>query len=253
MEKNKVRQKLKEFADLNMTGMYIGIDGCRGGWITAVYDGKQICIEKFASISAILSKYHTFDEMLIDMSIGLPSTPADVRPDAAARKIVSPRTSTIFAVPSRQAVYEVTEKLQMEANKRALGKGLSKQTMAIIPKIRELDQYLVQHREYANVIKESHPEVCFARLNGAVVMSKKSKADGLSERIDILNKHLSNLDKQFIVDTAHTLKCNADDIVDAIVLAVTGCLNAQNKCEVIPKHVQKDEKNLKMQMIVPLI
>lgn len=83
------------------------------------------------------------------------------------------------------------------ANLKALNKSLAAQTRAIIPKMRELDEFLNLHKEYKNVIRESHPEVCLYRLNGKVVMSKKSEQDGLQERgikyqfIDMKEKGMS--------------------------------------------------------------
>ena len=44
-----------------------------------------------------------------------------------------------------------------------IGKSLAKQTMAIIPKIREVDEFLESHPEYKNRLCESHPELGFAR------------------------------------------------------------------------------------------
>lgn len=229
----------------------IGVDGCKGGWICALYDHGKLRIEKYADLDQIVSVYPEFDEFLMDMVIGLPSCETDLRPDTVARKIVVPRTSTIFAVPSRQAVYKDTREEQIEENMKALGKSLGSQTRAIIPKIREVDMFFEEHPKYKNVIKESHPEVCFARLNGKVVMSKKSDLEGLAERIRILSQYLPELHANQILGKSRELKCNPDDIIDAICLAVTGNLNIQGKGETIPENVQTDAKVLRMQMIIP--
>ena len=42
------------------------------------------------------------------------------RPDGIAKKIMQPRTSTVFTVPARQAVYELTKEKQREANISAI-------------------------------------------------------------------------------------------------------------------------------------
>lgn len=231
----------------------IGVDGCRGGWIAAVFDHGELRIEKYPDIAQIISVYPRFDEFLIDMVIGLPSSNSDLRPDSEARKIIVPRTSTIFPVPSRQAVYRDTEADQIAANKEVLGKSLAKQTMALIPKMREIDMFLDENQEYKNQIKESHPEVCFARLNGNVVMSKKSQKDGLEERMKILSQYLPELQIDKILAKSRECRCNADDIMDAICLAITGNLNLQGKGEAIPKNVQEDAKGLRMQMIIPAV
>ena len=235
---------------IDMKSTCIGVDGCKGGWIAAVLQDGKLQINKYDSMKTILSMYPEFDEFLIDMVIGLPSNGAHVRPDAEARRLIPGRTSTIFAVPSRQAVYADTEEEQVEENKKALGKGLAKQTMAIIPKIRELDSFLNTEIQYKNVIKESHPEVCFARLNGAVIMTKKSHYEGMSERIHILKKFI-DIDDNLVLTKAKELKCNADDIVDAICLSVSANLEYQGKGETIPAEPMMDNNGLVMRMVMP--
>ena len=237
---------------LNKDSLCIGVDGCRNGWIAAVLERGELRIEKFNVIDDIVDKYKEFTEFLIDMVIGLPSNDSYIRPDTTARKLIPGRTSTIFAVPSRQAVYANSELEQIRENKKALGKGLAKQTMAIIPKMREIDVFLNKNQEYKNVIKESHPEVCFSRLNGEVVMSKKSERDGMIERIQILNKFLPWLTSSYVLQMSKLHRCNVDDIVDAICLAVTGNLYAQGKGECIPESPMEDECGLMMRMIIPL-
>ncbi len=229
----------------------IGVDGCKGGWIVAVINNGNIQIDKFVSIEAIVGTHTKFDSFLIDMVIGFPNTPKDVRPDTFARKIVSPRTSTVFAVPCREAVYADTEEEQICQNVKRLGKGLAKQTMAIIPKMRELDKFLNRQEQYKNQIRESHPEVCFARLNGSVVMSKKGQKEGMVERVNILKEYLPVLTCNLIEKKAREFGCNQDDIVDAVCLAVTGWLSMHGQTEAIPPHPQEDACGLKMQMIIP--
>lgn len=238
---------------LKRDSLCIGVDGCRGGWIAAVIEQEEVRIEKYPNMDKLITQYPAFDNMLVDMVIGLPGNQEqyDNRPDSTARRLIAPRTSTIFAVPSRQAVYEDAEEDQVRVNKQMLDKGLAKQTMAIIPKMREMDIFLTEHSKYKKVIKESHPEVCFARLNGAVVMSKKAEPDGLMERVQILSQYLSDLSSSFVIRKAKELHCNADDIVDAICLAVTANLDLQGKAEAIPENVMVDDHGLRMQMVIP--
>lgn len=231
----------------------IGIDGCKGGWIAAVMEYGEIRIEKYRCMEELVYRYKNFDNMLIDMVIGLPGNLSqyDNRPDSVARRLIAPRTSTIFAVPSRQTVYECDKESQVRANRQALGKGLSAQARAIIPKMRELDEFLLDNEKYKNVIKESHPEVCFSRLNGSVVMTKKAQYEGLVERVDILSRFIPEMTYKYITRRAMELKCNADDIVDAVCLAVTANLDVQGMAEEIPQDIQMDDAGLKMQMVIP--
>lgn len=229
----------------------IGVDGCKGGWIAAVLDHGTLKIERYASIDYIVDTYPDFQEFLIDMVIGLAGKREHVRPDNFARGIIKERTSTIFPAPCRQAIYAKNIAEAYDENVRVLGKKFTPLTVGIFPKIREMDEFLQKNEGYKNVIRESHPEVCFARLNGRTVMSKKSDPEGMYERIQILNQYIPDLALNKISLAAKNYRCNVDDIIDAICLAVTANLAEQGLCEAIPANPMKDDTGLYMQMVIP--
>ena len=232
-------------------GLYIGADGCRGGWIACILDHGEFRMEKFDSIEALVSVCPKFDAFLIDMVIGLRSNSDQIRPDKLARKELRNRASVVFPAPCRQAVYAETEEEQKRANIRIFGKSLSKQTINIIPKIRELDEYLYRHTEYRNRILESHPELVFSRLNDSVVMSRKKESIGFTQRANILKKYLPENHLSDLRQSAKEFKCNPDDLLDAVCLAVTAALSAGGMCNTIPDNPQQDENGLYMKMTVP--
>lgn len=232
-------------------GRFIGVDGCRGGWIAAVVENGRLKVERYETICQLVNAYPTFDSFLIDLPIGLQESAEEIRPDDEARQLLAPRTSTVFPVPSRQAVYADGEEKQKRANFQILGKSLAKQSLAIIPKIREVDEFLSEHCQYKNLICESHPELCFARLNGSVLLSRKKEFTGFAEREHVLAEYLDKEDLKGLWYKAKELRCHPDDIMDAVCLAVTAGLKAQNLCESIPASPQTDARGLLMQMIVP--
>lgn len=229
----------------------IGVDGCKGGWIAAILKQGNLKIEKIITINDVVKRYPDFDEFLIDMVIGFPSSKNHVRPDTYARQIIKERTSTVFPAPCRQAVYAKTVAEAYVENEKVLGKKFTPLTVGIIPKMRELDSFFQNKPQYKNIIKESHPEVCFARLNKRTILSKKSEIDGMEERIKLLSEYIPNLSLNKIATLAKSMKCNIDDIVDAICLTVTANIVAQNCFEIIPKNPMRDETDLLMQMVIP--
>lgn len=233
-------------------GLFVGVDGCKGGWVAASINNRQLYLKKYNDFSKMVFEIAQFDGMLVDMVMGLPSNieQYEKRPDGIARKIV-PRTSTVFAVPSRQAVYEFTKEKQKEANLSAVGKSLSEQTIAIIPKMREVDEFLLSNEKYVNVIRESHPEACFARLSGGFLMTKKSEKGGIADRVQVLSMFLQDLSVEYVRKFAKKLGCKPDDILDAICLAVTANLDAQGRTEIMPENPSTDDKGIKMQMVIP--
>ena len=239
-------------------GQYVGIDGCRNGWIAAVLDYGNLRIERYETILDIMREFPTADAYLIDMAIGLPECieEAKKRPDKTARKELGKHGSTVFPIPCRQAIMvdpndpQAVVKMR-ELNRSVLEKSLSAQSINIIPKIRELDEFLDEHREYKNVLCESHPELCFTRLNGRALMMKKKTVEGLEERRRILEKYLKNGMMDGIQVRAKELRCMPDDIMDAVCLAVSAALKAHGMCETIPEEPETDVRGLVMQMIVP--
>lgn len=231
----------------------IGVDGCKGGWIAAILKQGKLEINRFNNIDEIVNEYSNFDEFLIDMVIGLQGNKIHVRPDTYARQIIKERSSTIFPAPCRQAVYADTVAEAYDANERVLGKKFTPLTVGIMPKIKELDSFLQKNTQYKNRIKESHPEVCFARLNGKTLLSKKSENDGIVERFNILTRYIPELSLTNLQALAKNLKCSIDDIVDAICLTITANMASQGYYEIIPKIPMEDETALLMQMIIPLL
>ena len=241
-------------------GQYVGIDGCRNGWIAAILDYGNLRIERYETILDIMREFPTADAYLVDMAIGLPECieESEKRPDKAARKALGRHCSTVFPIPCRQAVRvdpnnpQAVVKMR-ELNLSVLEKSLSAQSINIIPKIRELDEFLDDHREYKNVLCESHPELCFTRLNGRALMMKKKTAEGLEERRSILEKYIEKGMMDGIQVRAKDLRCMPDDIMDAVCLAVSAALKAHGMCEVIPEEPETDAGGLVMQMIVPKV
>ncbi len=229
----------------------IGVDGCAGGWIAAILENGKLRHERYPSLRELARRYPGFPCLLIDMVIGLRNSPQQIRPDDLARKELGLRGSTIFPVPSRAAVYAENEEEQKRANLLTLGKSLSRQTINIIPKIRELDEFLEENPAYRTCIFESHPELDFARLNGSVLMSRKKEDDGITERVAVLRRYLPDLSVEGLRSKAKELKCNIDDVVDATCLAVTASLAARGQCETIPACPEQDERGLYMRLTVP--
>ena len=185
------------------------------------------------------------------MVIGLRSSANQLRPDDLARKELEFRASTIFPVPCRQAVYEESEEEQKQANIRVLRKSLAKQSISIIPKIRELDEFLDNHPEYRNRILESHPELAFTRLRGSVVWTRKKEFTGFMERVNILDRYLPDKSLTGLWERAKEFKCNPDDLLDAVCLALTAALSAHGMCVTIPENPELDDKGLYMKMTIP--
>ncbi len=207
-----------------------GVDGCRGGWLAFHFDGTNWSENLFREINQLYSASDS-NLILIDIPIGLRTNESNERLcDLEARKILDKRKSSIFPAPSRLAINCNEYRLASQKNKEATGRGLSKQTFGIIPKIREVDNFI--RSEYYNPrkkrIREVHPEVCFWGLNGCSEMEyNKKSALGICARIQLLGAYIKDVNKIFDKTRSRYKKNQVadDDIIDALVCAVTALFN----------------------------
>ena len=205
---------------------YLGIDGCRGGWFLIGLnddDSSRFCLlKKIVELNTYLDPA---DVVLIDVPIGLRGRHPDERIcDKQARKVLRPkRGSSVFPAPSRCALHCDAYAEASERNKACTHRGLSKQSYGILPKIREVDDYL-KNKDRRSKIHEMHPEVCFWALNKrSAMVHKKSISEGYEERLDVLIRYYAQARKtvEMAMQQYRRAEVARDDIVDALVGAVT--------------------------------
>ncbi|MDO3410466.1 DUF429 domain-containing protein [Saccharibacillus sp. CPCC 101409] len=220
----------------------IGVDGCRGGWICVVFQApgadkaaqtpaRSAVYPDIAALWADLKPVSGLDRVLIDMPIGLPEGPegannriVDRLCDRDCRRLLpAPRKSSVFPVPVRQALRAGDPSA---VNAAVVGRRLSRQTINLIPKIRELDDFVASLLEAGlsgpALPAECHPELSFQRLNGNTAPPhKKKEAEGAAERIDILNR--AGIPRGELLRLLEDLPRGTavrDDLLDAAALAI---------------------------------
>lgn len=201
-----------------MVVVLAGLDGTRAGWIAALREdpsGKVSIagVEAFLPWAKALPRGSVIG---IDMPMGLRAkTEAGGRScERAARAFLGKgKTSSVFSTPSRRAVYAATWEdacaiVQRDVQGRT---GISRQAWNIFPKVREIDAALSKRLPLD--MREAHPEVAFATMNGgkAVLASKKSDT-GRAARLRLLKK--AGLDAGPFL-TRRPTGCTADDLIDA--------------------------------------
>ena len=159
-----------------------GINGCRGGWfcIFEDVDSRRFASKIFATIDDLEKHIEQLDIVAIDVPIGLTNT----RPracDVEARKMLgSKRASSVFPAPIRPALSAGTYEEACARSFEAQKKKLPKQSWAIYPKIRQLDDLLRRRAELCQKVFEVHPEVSFCAFNSAPIVEPKKSKEGLS-------------------------------------------------------------------------
>lgn len=163
-------------------------------------------------------------------------------------KAVQPKiVETAQRAITKSLRHEITKALQLEIT----GKSLSIQTLSIIPKIAEVDALLP--RETAPFIREIHPEICFWALGGKKPMQHgKDTQDGRSERIKVLQGvecRAQNIFDDACKKFPKRKDVAMDDILDALVAAVTAREGSRSELHTLPENPPRDEKCLPMEMV----
>ncbi len=195
----------------------VGIDGCWRGWIAAILrpDGEVAwCLE--TKIADIIDQLPEASTILVDMIIGLPDRSQPAREcDRLARRLLSPHGARVFPAPPREALAGTSYHEACERARAATGKAISKQCWHLFPKIRELDAISDPR------VRESHPELVFARLNDRrpIAASKKSAA-GQAQRHDLLEVALPGSRKAYAraLGDFSRKQVARDDLIDALAL-----------------------------------
>lgn len=232
-----------------------GVDGCQNGWVAVWLSGGEGSIVRAQTLPGLMDRLDSADTILIDMPIGLPknSEEAAHRPEKLARTFIPKKGASIFNVPSEQAAYcrSYTEANKM--NRYVLGKGLSKQSYYISKKIREVDTFIKKNTGHGNKLMESHPEVCFARLDPErkPILHHKRTPLGQDKRLALLQSYAPKVVEGVKQDLASSaaLQRIADDIIDATCLAIVALHGKKNGMHTIPDEPRKNSHGIPMQMV----
>ena len=233
---------------------FVGVDGCKAGWLTVGFADGAYEVDVFPTFGELVGHYEGASIILVDIPIGLRGHgPEERLCDTEARKrLGSPRSSSVFPVPVRQALRQPTYQAASQANHRIRGKKISKQTWAIAPKIAEVDDVMRTHAVGGGTaIREIHPELCFWALNRQKPMgNRKKETEGIRERVGVLERHEPRTRDILSAGLeASRAAAAADDILDALAAAVTARLGYPDSLQTVPDTPPEDEFGLPMEMV----
>lgn len=160
----------------------LGIDGWKGAWVAALVTDGEVSW-RHGRFAEVLGDQHGDDVRTVgvDIPIGLPERgPRGC--DVAAKAVLGPAGSRVFALPVR-AAYATEVESQADANVmlKSLGEpGVSAQAWGLRAAVHEVAGYAADPR-----IVEVHPELSFAAMAGHVLAAKRT-ARGVAQRLDAL-------------------------------------------------------------------
>jgi predicted RNase H-like nuclease len=230
-----------------------GVDGCRAGWMAAFvrHDGDEVRIRVLPRFADVLAAPERPSVVAVDMPIGLPERigPQGRGPERAVRPLLGERQSSVFAVPSRRAVYaqDYGDACRLAAQTSDPPKKISRQLFMIAPKIREIDTELRGTPTLSEWVFEVHPEVAFWRLNGerALTEPKKIKSrpyePGLALRRALL---IGDGFPMAAVEDDPPRGADQDDVLDALACAAIARRIRAGRARPFPDPPLRDEFGL---------
>jgi len=211
-----------------MTPQWVaGVDGCKAGWIVAFVgpSHEDVRVRVLAHFADIFAAPEQPCVVAVDIPIGLPARigPQGRGPERAVRPLLGDRQSSVFAVPSRVAVYaqDYREACRLALETSDPPKKVSKQLFMIAPKIREVDETLRNMLSLTGRVFEVHPEVAFWRLNGgrALLEPKKVKGRPFGPGLALRRTLLANDGFSKAATEQAAPSGDMDDLLDALACA----------------------------------
>jgi predicted RNase H-like nuclease len=190
----------------------VGVDGYPRGWVAlCLRDGRFERVALRPTFQEVLAEFPAAAAFGVDIPIGAGPRKAD----ALARKCVGPRRASVFPAPTEEA---------LRAGTFAETAGVSRQTFALFPKIREVAEHAADPR-----VIEVHPEVSFRALKGVDLESPKTSWNGFMERRRLLFSRAR-------IDLPGELRTDAPlvDVLDAAAAAWSAGRYALGLAESLP-------------------
>lgn len=224
-----------------------GVDGCPAGWYAVHLTAGSKVIEGHvhARFADLLQACPAPACMAVDIPIGL-SESGERACDQAARRLLGPRASSVFAAPLR-GVLGAASHAQASARRQAIeGKGMSIQAYNILRKVEEVDAALRASAAQAQRVHEVHPEVCFMQMNGGQPLAYgKKSAEGRALRLSLLAPHFPDQAER-LLDEFPRREVQADDVLDALACLWTAQRLALAQALSLPAAPPQDACGLRM-------
>jgi len=212
-----------------------GVDACRRGWVAVTLEGcGQAQLPRLAGVRMhrLLASVLGPDPAWvvgIDMPLGLLEA-GWRQADRAARGLLGPRRSSVFAIPPRAVWARETYPAANQCCRELTGQGFSVQAWGLRAKLLEANEYreACQHPMY-----EVHPELAFRAMAGAPLAHSKHTTAGLEQRRELLAQ----------AGIAPVTKAApVTDTLDAAAVAWSAWRIATGQAVILPDQPQRDRR-----------
>lgn len=199
----------------------VGVDGAKGGWIAVWWEDQAQAFRHrlYADARTLVEAHRDARVVAVDIPIGL-SERGGRAADVEARKFVGgKRASSIFPTPVRGILDAASRQEASDRHREIDRRGFGAQSFAILPKIRQWDELLQADARARQCVREIHPEVSFAALNGGLgqgLVDPKRSFAGAEARVALLAEAFGRDTVMALVRSVPAREAATDDVLDAL-------------------------------------
>jgi len=234
----------------------VGLDWASKGWFGVVLDEGGWETDLFPSVWSVWKYHSDAERVFIDIPVGLPSDGKRAC-DRRAKEKLGPRQGSVFYTPVRDAVYRGNLDEAKDVNEAEAGFSIQNQAWSIVPRIREVDEFLDMYPSARDRLTETHPELCFYGLNGGSPLdASKRSEEGIERRLVLLADEYADAAAVYeesverYTEPRYAPLVREDDILDALAAAVTA-RRPEGKRTTLPEAPSTDERGLPMRIVYP--
>ena len=218
-----------------------GVDACRRGWVAVSLSGlggagfRVETVRVHQTLAGVLDR----DEAAVvgvDMPLGLLGS-GWREADRAARGLLGPRRSSVFAIPPRAVWEQASYQAASQCCRELTGQGLSIQAWGLRARLLEADRY---RDSCPHPLYEVHPELAFRAMAGAPLEHGKHTPAGRELRRELLSRAGISLPPI----PARMPRAPITDTLDAAAVAWSAWRIAAGLAAVIPARPQRDDHGL---------
>ena len=228
----------------------IGVDACRRGWVAVSLEVSRlphreprlVGVRMDGSLAGVLDQERDCAQVVgIDMPLGLLES-GWREADRAARGLLGPRRSSVFAIPPRAVWAQTSYQAANQLCRELTGQGFSVQAWGLRAKLLEANRYREagEHPMY-----EVHPELAFAAMAGAPLDYSKHTAAGRELRREVLARAgivLPASSSGNVPGSWRTGSTPVTDTLDAAAVAWSAGRITTGQAVILPERPQRDSQ-----------
>jgi len=225
----------------------VGVDGAKSGWIAVWRANHLLEARVYPSPWSLVADHKQARIIAVDVPMGLSDQGARLA-DAEARRFVGGRRAcSVFSSPVR-GILDATSQPEASRRHRAIdGRGFGAQSFAILPKIREWDELLQCDSQARLTVREIHPEVSFAALNGGFgrgLAYRKKSPEGITLRKALLSPNFGSPAMERLLGAVDRRLAAIDDVLDALAALWTAERIITGSAHSLPAEPEMDSAGL---------